>query len=103
MDEIKDTRESARKKAAEKEAAKRTKRGADDWDETVATVETEQMLAQGAFGYDSGELRRTLERNNDKLIQTIKDKREVHIHPARQEIRERKGGKWTTYKNSYFR
>lgn len=65
--------------------------------------ETEAMLAAARPGYDSTELRNTLERNNEKLIRTIKNKREIHISASRREIREREGGNWTTYKNRYFR
>lgn len=65
--------------------------------------ETEAMMKAGAFGYDSKELQRTLERNNDRLIRTIQNKKEIHISASKREITERSGGTWTHYKNSYFR
>jgi hypothetical protein len=65
--------------------------------------ETEAMLRGGAFGYDSQELRNTLERNNDKLIRTIQNKKEIHINTTKREITERSGRYYTTYKNRYFK
>ena len=65
--------------------------------------ETEAMLRGGAFGYDSQELRNTLERNNDRLIRTIQNKKEIHINTSKREITERSGRFYTTYKNRYFK
>jgi hypothetical protein len=65
--------------------------------------ETEAILKSGRAGYDSGDLKKTLERNNDKLIKTIQDKREVYMNFSTREVSERSGGSWTHYKNRYFR
>lgn len=64
--------------------------------------ETDTILASGRGGYDSKELRNTLDRNNDRLIRTIINKKEIHINARTREISERSGGHWTHYKNRYF-
>jgi len=53
-----------------------------------SNAETEAIMSRGG-GYDSPELRRTLERNNDKLIETIKNKRETYIDMRSGRITER--------------
>ena len=62
--------------------------------------ETEALLKMRNIGYDSKDLRDTLERNNDKLIRTIRDKREVYITPPKgSRITERQGDYFRTYLN----
>ena len=60
--------------------------------------ETEKILAARNAGYDSPELRRTLKENNDKLIRTIQNKREIIITPAKgSRITERQGNYYKNY------
>jgi len=60
--------------------------------------DTETLLKYRNAGYDSRELRDTLERNNEKLIKTIRDKREIHITPPRgSRITAREGNFFTNY------
>jgi hypothetical protein len=65
--------------------------------------ETEAILKAGLVGYDSRELKTTLERNNERLIRTIQNKREVYLDFSTRKVSEREGGHWTHYKNRYFR
>jgi len=51
-------------------------------------------------GYDSPDLVRALERNNEKLIRAIENKRELTIIPEKGRITERKGNYFKTYLNS---
>lgn len=60
--------------------------------------ETELLLKHRNVGYDSPELRRTLEKNNRDLIRTIENKREIHITPPKgSRISERTGNYYKNY------
>lgn len=60
--------------------------------------ETEEILKLRNVGYDSGEIRKTLKENNQELIRTIKNKKEIHITPAQNSrITERQGEYYKTY------
>jgi hypothetical protein len=60
--------------------------------------DTETLLKYRNAGYDSRELRDTLERNNDKLIKTIRDKKEIHLTPPPgTRITSRQGAYFTNY------
>lgn len=62
--------------------------------------ETEEILKMRNVGYDSPELRRTLEKNNQDLIRTIKNKKEIYITPAKNtRVTERDGAYFKTYFN----
>lgn len=62
--------------------------------------ETEAILKARSAGYDSPELRRVLNDNNDKLIKAIQNKREIHITPAKNSrVIERDG----VYFKNYYR
>lgn len=62
--------------------------------------ETERLINAGKIGYDSPDIRGTLERNNERLIKAIKDKRELHIDASKRTITERKGNYYKTYFNA---
>ena len=65
--------------------------------------ETERILKGGrGVGYDSPDLRQTLDKNNKALINTIRNKRETHINFEKREISDRKGNYWKKYKNVKF-
>ena len=60
--------------------------------------QTEALLAMQNVGYDSKELRQTLDKNNRDLIRAIENKREVHITPPRgSRITAREGNYYKNY------
>ena len=62
--------------------------------------ETEQIMKLKNVGYDSKELQRTLRENNQDLIRTIKNKKEITITPAMgSRVTEREGTYFKTYFN----
>jgi hypothetical protein len=61
-----------------------------------SNADTEALLKYRNIGYDSQDLKKTLESNNDKLIKTIRDKREIYITPPQ-------GSKITARQGDYFR
>jgi hypothetical protein len=68
----------------------------------IPNAETERILAAARGGFDSRELRVMMhqnERHHQRLIDTIKNKREIYIDAAGQRITERKGGYFKNYYN----
>lgn len=61
--------------------------------------ETEMLMGASAMGYDSGEIKNTLIDNNRQLIDTIKNKKEIHIGRGGKRITEREGNYYKTYLN----
>lgn len=67
-----------------------------------SNAETDALLKMRNVGYDSRDLKRTLETNNEKLIRTIQNKKEIHITPPRgSRITEREGAYFKRYLNGF--
>ena len=70
----------------------------------IPNKNTEEIIAasQGRLGYDNTDLKNTIENGNNRLIRTIKNKRELTIIPSRRKITERNGNYYKHYFNTKF-
>lgn len=67
----------------------------------IPNKETELLLraAKGADDHSSRELLNEIKRGNDRLVDTIKNKSEIHIHDGGRKITERKGNYYRHYRD----